>query len=162
MLHCVKCQKAITAPAEKCPDCGTPLLTDQRGDELLEKVLPLLAQERKLESVKIVREMLGSSLLEAMNVVEMFAAEPLPAPTSETSDGSWEAEARELLLQGRKIAAVKVCKDRTSCDLMTAKKRVEDFAAAQGLNAQRGCLGSVLLIVALLAGLVVLGISHGG
>jgi len=75
--------------------------------------------------------------------------------------GESEAEILDLLEQGEKLQAVKLHRNRTGADLMTAKRAVESIADRHGVAVNaNGCSG-VAVIVAMaiavaMAGLIAL------
>lgn len=48
-----------------------------------------------------------------------------PAPTPSLDAGNWQLEARSLVQQGKKIDAIKLCRERTGLGLKEAKDAVE-------------------------------------
>jgi ribosomal protein L7/L12 len=113
------------------------------NDQLLDQILPLLAKGQKIEAIVVIRSALNLSLAEAKQAIDQLEAERF-APT--TTDNSWQDEAKELLLHGKKLAAIKLCQERTGCSLMSAKEQVEALAAKHGLSASGGCFGMLLFV----------------
>ena len=112
----------------------------------------LLAAGKKIEAIKLFRERTGAGLAEAKKAVEaMERGEEVGVASLEEAE---EVEDRivESLRRGRKIEAVKVCREQTGLGLKDAKDLVEALAAKHGLEAKSGggCLGVVLLVALLL------------
>lgn len=125
-------------------------------DPIDEEVRSLLAAGRKIEAVKLYRERTGAGLAEAKEAVEAIERGAATEPAG-SEDRPWEEEAVELLQGGRKIEAIRVCRQRTGVDLKTARDRVESLAAARGLELPRsGCLGVVLFFLVAMASLAAL------
>jgi ribosomal protein L7/L12 len=112
----------------------------------------LLAAGRKIEAIKRYREATGGGLAEAKSVIEelieTLARRPA-VPADASGDSDFEQEIVALLRQGRKIAAIKVYRERTGAGLKEAKESVETIAASRGLVAppRSGCLGLILLLM---------------
>jgi ribosomal protein L7/L12 len=84
----------------------------------------LMAQDRKIVAIKLVREKTGMGLAEAKSLVKSWSySEPARRPAR----GDWEAEARALASAGRKIEAIKVVRERTGLGLKEAKDLVESW-----------------------------------
>lgn len=128
----------------------------QINDQLLDQVLVLLAKQQKLEAMKVVKSTLGCSLSDAKSAVDRLEAEQLahPLPMAAAKEIDWQAEVKDLLLQGKKLHAIKVCRERTGCGLKEAAEQVEALALRHGINPRSGCLGVLLLIVTIGCGTV--------
>ncbi|QDU29643.1 hypothetical protein ETAA8_47580 [Anatilimnocola aggregata] len=133
------------------------------NDALLDEVLALLAQNKKLEAIKLLKETLGLGLPEAKQAIDQLQADNAQALSAVATPGttSWEPEARELLKQGQKLRAIKLGRERTGCNLRDAKEKVESLAAEQGITPKQagGCVGVLLLLIGFLAMLGSLGWS---
>ncbi|HEV2969527.1 MAG TPA: ribosomal protein L7/L12 [Pirellulales bacterium] len=116
----------------------------------------LLAAGRKIEAIKRYREATGVGLAEAKSVIDELIeklARGAPRPADASGESDFEQEIVSLLEQGRKIAAIKVYRERTGAGLKEAKEAVEAVAANRGIVApsRSGCLG--LLLFAWMIGL---------
>jgi ribosomal protein L7/L12 len=93
----------------------------------------LVAQGRKIEAIKRVREATGLGLKEAKDYVEALAAgAPVAVPAAppvHTSTADVEDELRALLARGQKIEAIKRVREATGLGLKEAKDYVEALAA---------------------------------
>jgi ribosomal protein L7/L12 len=157
MARCLSCQRELPAPAAVCPFCGAESARAQFNDQLLDEVLSLLARKQKLEAVKVVKYGLNLSLMDAKNLVERLEAE-LPstkvtttASEQTTDEIPWHAGAKELLLQGKKLHAIKYCREQTGSSLREAKEQVEALAVQNGINPRSGCLGVVIAVAFIIA-----------
>jgi len=101
----------------------------------------MLAQGKKIEAIKIVREHTGLGLKEAKEYVEAVAAGKNPAPAMQMGEMTMptgqdkvklEGQVRQLLAGGNKIAAVKLVREYTQWGLKEAK----DYVDAIELGAQ--------------------------
>jgi ribosomal protein L7/L12 len=156
MARCLSCQRELSAPVAVCPFCGAESARAQINDQLLDEVLALLAKKQKLEAVKIVKDGLNLSLMDAKNLVDRLEAE-LPSMTAlgqTAEEKPWHAGAKELLLQGKKLHAIKYCREQTGCSLREAKEQVEALAVQNGINPRSGCLGVVLAVAIIIAAAV--------
>jgi len=117
----------------------------------------LMAAGRKIEAIKRYRETTGAGLAEAKAALEALERGG-PLATGETPKSDLEAEIVPLLEQCRKIEAIKLYRDRTGAGLKEAKDAVEAIAADRRIvmPSGSGCLGVVLLALAVLAGASVL------
>lgn len=157
MPQCSACQRELpAAETATCPFCGTSATGVQFNDQLLDQILPLLAKQQKIEAIKVIRTALNLSLADAKQAVDQLQAERFAVgaatPAAGQADDSWQTAARELLLQGKGLQAIKLCKDRTGCSLQSAKEQVEALAAKHGLSARSGCLGMLMFIATTLVG----------
>lgn len=91
-------------------------------------ITELLAQGRKIEAIKLYRELHGCGLKEAKEAIENFsepAARPAaPRPVAAADD----ADIKQLLDEGNKIAAIKLYRERYQVSLKTAKEAVEKIS----------------------------------
>ncbi len=74
------------------------------------------------------------------------SAEESPAVEA-PAPGSLEADVLALMQGGKKIQAVKLCRERKGIDLKAAKDYVESLAAKHGVKPNSGCGGVVLLFL---------------
>lgn len=146
MTRCAKCNSDVPFDRGQCPQCGATV--GGAASELECEVRSLLAQERKIEAVKLYRERTGTNLLEAKNAVEAIEAGAIPPP----ADGSdLESELMRHLRKGETLAAVALYSQRKGVSQVDAEQAIELLAAKAGLESRRaGCLG-VLAIIALVA-----------
>jgi ribosomal protein L7/L12 len=112
----------------------------------------LLAAGRKIEAIKRYRQATGVGLAEAKSVIEALIetlARRAAPPAVESGSSDFEQEIVSLLQQGRKIAAIKVYRERTGAGLKEAKESVEAIAANRRIFAptRSGCLGLLLLLM---------------
>lgn len=90
----------------------------------------LIAQDKKIEAIKRVREAGKVSLKEAKDYVESLAMgktspmTDLPTPTMPPTP-ALKAKVRELLAAGKKIEAIKMVRDESGMGLKEAKEYVE-------------------------------------
>jgi ribosomal protein L7/L12 len=156
MPQCSACQRDLPAETAICPFCGTSSTAVRFNDQLLDQILPLLAKQQKLEAIKVIRTALNLSLADAKQAIDQLEAERFSltgaTPAAGQADDSWQTTARELLLQGKALQAIKLCKERTGCSLQSAKEQVEALASKHGLSARSGCLGMLLFIATTLVG----------
>ena len=100
-------------------------------DMLEHEVRTLLSQRRKVEAVKQVREATGWGLKEAKDYVDAIEAGRTPpmmtADTSMVSQDTLVFEARELLIRGKKIEAVKKVRELSGWGLKEAKDFVDSL-----------------------------------
>jgi ribosomal protein L7/L12 len=136
---------------------GEPLPTKEPVDSAFENEIVLLLQGgKKIGAIKLYRERTGVGLKEAKDAVEALErGEPLP--TREAVDSTMEAEIVRLLEGGKKIEAIKVYRERTGIGLKEAKDAVEAVTAQRGLPSRAGCLGAVLLLMAVSVAAMALG-----
>jgi ribosomal protein L7/L12/DNA-binding beta-propeller fold protein YncE/DNA-directed RNA polymerase subunit RPC12/RpoP len=104
----------------------------------LREIGNLVRQGQKIEAIKLYREVFGTGLKEAKDAIDQLAAGKAIAITStslQTSQDSVfpaqnpqvEAEIRQLLQDGSKIAAIKRYREIFNCGLAEAKAAVEFF-----------------------------------
>ncbi len=108
---------------------------DERALDTL--VRDLLAQDQKIQAVKLVRERTGWGLKEAKDYVDAHErGRPLvdlgSAPTA-APDGDLADDVRDLVSQGQTIHAVKLVRERTGWGLKEAKDYVDAIRAERGL-----------------------------
>jgi ribosomal protein L7/L12 len=113
-------------------------MTDPDRKALEDEILRLLAGSRKIEAIKLCRERMGLGLKEAKDLVDGLEAGRRGAPPPAAPG---DADLLDLVRAGRKIEAVKLCRERTGLGLKEAKDAVDALAAAHGVVAPaRGCL----------------------
>lgn len=97
------------------------------------RIKNFILEGQMIKAVKEYRMATGAGLIEAKNYVDALAAaikegksiEDYKKP--ELNKEEIEAKVRELLSEGEKIKAVKVYREATGCDLLTAKKYVDSL-----------------------------------
>jgi ribosomal protein L7/L12 len=97
-----------------------------------EEIRELLARGNKIQAIKRVREVTGMGLKEAKDYVE---AQPHAPPLSQLTPGhpaqpltvDVEQQARRLLIEGGKIAAIKRVRELTGLGLKEAKDYVDSL-----------------------------------
>ncbi len=109
---------------------------------LRDAVRELLRQSRKLDAVKLVRDELSCSLMQAKQWVDdlqqSLVAESLPPGV--------EQELEQLLRHGEFVEAVARFRRASGVSGSAARKAVRGFAKARGLTPPaRGCLATVFL-----------------
>ncbi len=147
--------------------------------DIVGEVRRLLAENKKIEAIKRVREHTGLGLKEAKDLVEAFeAGQPVdfgraptsqPAPQAEAS--AW-GEIDQLIRAGNKIEAIKLHRQAFGSDLVEAKNAVEARAPSafpqttfpaqadepQTLAQRLGTPGLILVFAGLLVALVGCGV----
>ncbi len=122
-------------------------------------MLALVTDGRKIEAIKLYRDLTGAGLKEAKDAVEALERDgSAPAPRSASapreSSGA-DADVLDLLRAGQKIRAIKLYRDKTGVGLAEAKNAVEALARANGLpggEASAGCGGAALLALVVVVG----------
>lgn len=118
--------------------------------KLVDDIRNLMAAGRKIEAIKQYRAATGAGLAEAKDFVEalepgerLLSTGPVESP--------FESEIISLLEQGRKIAAIKLYRERTGVGLKAAKDFIDALAADRRISvpSRSGCVG-VLLLLALI------------
>jgi ribosomal protein L7/L12 len=107
---------------------GRPTPGSDTGQPDLTAVRQLLGAGRKIEAIKVYRQLTGVGLRKAKETVERLAAAgQLAAPTQgpDPAQGTDLSEVRQLLYAGRKIEAIKVYRQLTGVGLREAKAAVE-------------------------------------
>jgi ribosomal protein L7/L12 len=105
----------------------------QPGRDWKAEMQILIAENQKLEAIKVVRDATGMGLREAKDFVEaaergepVFAgqvADPVAFPANSEED--WQEQVHQLLRLGKKIEAIKIYRDMTGLGLKEAKDAVE-------------------------------------
>ena len=98
--------------------------------DLVEQAQSMLAQGKKIQAIKQVREATGMGLAEAKRYVEGLPPgssvfQDLPVHQAQTFDGDLEQEARRALVEGGKIQAIKRVRELTGQGLKEAKDFVD-------------------------------------
>jgi ribosomal protein L7/L12 len=95
----------------------------------------LIAGDKKIEAIKVVREATGLGLKEAKDLVEAAErGEPIFPPVVEQPTverpllpPDWPEQVLELLRQGNKLEAIKLYRQETGVGLKEAKDAVEEM-----------------------------------
>lgn len=131
-----------------------------REEERLEAdIRDLLAAGRTLEAIKLYRGVTGCGLYDAKLAVDtLIRQDRLPLPGGVPLD--MEEQVLAFLRQGRKVSAIKLYRERTGVDLLTAKVVVEGLARHHGLAASPPYwpVVAVVLAAALVIGGIVLAV----
>jgi len=109
-------------------------------DDLFREVQDLLRKGSKIEAVKRVRERTGWGLKDAKDAVDAVEAGRQPGGAWADGEGRGGAEAAgpsgdverevwDLLVEGRKIDAIKRVRERDGCSLKEAKEKVDAVIA---------------------------------
>ncbi|MBL9094727.1 MAG: ribosomal protein L7/L12 [Planctomycetaceae bacterium] len=167
--RCDKCKAWLVQSAELPPPVGSapaPAVPKSAAaaidPEMVDEILALVRDGRKIEAIRIFRETTGCGLREAKDAVEAMEAGrqtlsegrvPPPPATME------ENEILELVRAGNIIAAIKLHRERTGDGLKESKEAVEALARAHGIARpqQVGCGGAALMLVVGFVMTVVLG-----
>ena len=148
VIPCPYCKSTVIVPEELhtaqpesstfTTSAGTSLENLLQPEQIarLREIGRLVRQGQKVEAVNLYREMLGTELQEAQDAIDKLAAgkaiaitqtsqqptqdNPFPAQEAQT-----EAEIRQILQSGNKIAAIKRYREIFNCGLMEAKVAVE-------------------------------------
>jgi ribosomal protein L7/L12 len=147
------------------------------GEALAEAVRAMLAENDIIGAVKLYRQVTGVGVAEAKDAVEAISQNQIPDTKPElggTRISSLEAGVRSLLMEGKKIDAIKLVREKTSAGLREAKLIVESIEAklppgaienARQANLAlkplqwascSGVLAAVFLLAAGVAGLILL------
>jgi ribosomal protein L7/L12 len=131
-------------------------VADELTDDQINQILNELQAGRKLAAVKLYKEWTGSSLIEAKNYVESLPA----ARVGGTADFGLNLEENQIdrildaIQEGKKLEAVKLCKESSGLSLMESKKFVEHLVSGLGIEDRAGCAAGILLAVIVAAGAV--------
>jgi large subunit ribosomal protein L7/L12 len=166
MIRCPFCDHKNPPGATRCAECKAELFAsaDDAADaagvqpqSLDGRVRALLIDGRKIEAIKLYRNMTGAGLKEAKDAVEALERDgSLPNRDKPMSGG--DADILDLLRGGQKIRAIKLYRDRTGSGLAEAKEAVEALARANSIPAGSSGCGSAVLSFAII-GLIVYLIS---
>jgi ribosomal protein L7/L12 len=133
--------------------------------DLLGGIRAHIAAGRKIEAIKLYREVTGAGLAEAKEAVELIEAGEPPRPEAERSLSEDQAlqDVADLVRQGRKIEAIKRYREGTGLGLKESKDAVDALerqinpAAVLAREAgMRRTLRFLVLALLILAGAVVL------
>lgn len=122
-----------------------------------QRIADLIAQGKKLEAIKELREMTGIGLKKAKEEIERLIAEregreptaTTQQPVSGHGPEPGHEEVAALARAGRKVEAIKLLRSQTGLGLKEAKEAVEKMRGGR----ESGCLSVLLLLIVALAGL---------
>lgn len=148
MIRCTFCDHNNPSDATRCTNCGSELVGSlPAGHKSLADTLTALIQSgQKIKAIKQYRERTGSGLKEAKDAVEALErGEPLPTPHAVLTTVNQDVVS--LVREGKKIAAIKLYREKTGVDLAEAKAAVETLASEHGIEIRgSGCAGVSALI----------------
>lgn len=105
----------------------------------------LLAENRKIEAIKVLRAARGCSLAEAKGEVDRLAAQ-----NRASSDGvgaNWEDQVLDLVQAGQKIAAIKLYRQHSGTGLKESKEFIEELEKSLGIESKPiGCMTTATLL----------------
>jgi large subunit ribosomal protein L7/L12 len=156
MIRCPFCDHKNPPGAARCVECQAELFaspadygdsTDTQPQSLDGRVVALVTNGRKIEAIKLYRDLTGAGLKEAKEAVEALeragsAPEPRSPSASRESSGA-DADVLDL--------------DKTGVGLAEAKNAVEALARANGLpggEPSAGCGGAALLALTFFVGVL--------
>jgi ribosomal protein L7/L12 len=151
MSRCPFCDCQNPPGAKACHNCRAEL---PDADEVPpppdgDKLADLIKRGEKIGAVKLYRERTGVGLKEAVDAIE--AMQRGEQPRRHTAVEAIPAEFPDvvsLIEQGKKIAAIKLYREKTGAGLANSKAAVEALAVEQGITFPRsGCAGVVLACV---------------
>jgi ribosomal protein L7/L12/ribosomal protein L40E len=173
MPICPFCEQDNPADADRCGKCGAALTTieeardDERAnagsatdgaigpagqDRPIDKVVgELLGSGRKMEAIKLYRDRTGAGLAEAKEAVEAIERgdEIPPAKTAGSAVDPFTPPLEQLLRDDKKIAVIKLYRERTGKGLKESKDAVEEFARQRGIPMKPiGCAANAILLLA--------------
>jgi ribosomal protein L7/L12 len=163
MIRCPFCDHKNPAGTTRCGECQAELFAspedaaDSADSEPLSldgRVIALLRDGRKIEAIKLYRDLTGAGLKEAKDAVEALERDGSLPTTRDASSGD-DADLLDLLRTGQKIRAIKLYRDKTGAGLAESKNAVEALARKNGIPVgQSGCSSAVfcLLAIALILG----------
>jgi len=160
MIRCPFCNHNNPPGATRCAECKAELFNPDEAasappsgadsNSLDGRVLALLTDGRKIEAIKLYRDVTGAGLKEAKDAVESLErGGSLPKRTAPGTNVD-QPQILELLRAGQKIRAIKLYRDQTGSGLADAKNAVEALARAEGLPAgNSGCGSAALSLLAI-------------
>jgi ribosomal protein L7/L12 len=148
MPKCAQCGLENVEGTPICRECGATLslatdaeVADVSADDA--RVVELIREGKKIAAIKVYRECHGVGLAEAKAAVETLAEGGTPATEASPEE---DDDVLELMRGQKKIAAIKIYRERYDVGLKEAKDAVEALAAKHGIESQGGgCAGVVLL-----------------
>jgi ribosomal protein L7/L12 len=156
MIRCPFCDHKNPPGATRCAECKADLFVSSESDDdvggteapsLNNRVIALAREGKKIEAIKLYRDLTGAGLKEAKDAVEALERGDSPASASSRSNED-AADILDLLRAGQKIRAIKLYRDKTGAGLADAKNAVEALAGKSGIPvSQSGCGSAVLLML---------------
>ena len=135
MIQCPFCDHINPASATRCTKCGSELpgSLEAGHKSLADTLTTLIRTGQKIEAIKQYRERTGSGLKEAKDAVEALErGEALP--TAKAVLTTVDQDVLSLVREGKKIAAIKLYRDKTGVGLVEAKAAVEAVATSTGFK----------------------------
>jgi ribosomal protein L7/L12 len=134
---------AHTPPTYEHPDDWHRELESTADGQTMADVYRFMQLGRKIEAIKVYRELTGKGLAESKEAVEQMERDGFPALSNTPPAGNnaldvaqLEEEVRELLGRNNKIEAIKIVRERTALGLKEAKDAVDAFQARPELGLQ--------------------------
>lgn len=124
------------------------------NEELQSEIRALLAEGKKIDAIRVLREKTGASLLLAKQAVEAIESggDSLGRLAGRGLSEEDEQQLVNVLKQDGKIAAIKRHREITGATLVDAKQAVEALAVKHLIEpAKEGCFGVILAFVAIVA-----------
>ncbi|MFC1743037.1 ribosomal protein L7/L12 [Candidatus Riflebacteria bacterium] len=134
-------------------------MSEQLDSEKKKEIVTLLAEEKKIQAIKVYREATGLDLKEAKDYIDARQAELQQQPVKGTGhptglDSEKRNEIMSEIFAGRKVAAIKIYRDVTGQGLKEAKEFVDGLQAElQKKHPQKfstpqgsGCGGAVSIL----------------
>jgi large subunit ribosomal protein L7/L12 len=158
MIRCTFCDHKNPPGATRCTNCGSELpgSLEAGHKSLADTLTTLIATGQKIEAIIQYRERTGSGLKEAQDAVEALErGEQLPTPKAILT--TVDQDVVSLVREGKKIAAIKLYRDKTGVGLAEAKAAVEAVATEHGIQARgSGCANALFLALAVLTVVILL------
>ena len=153
LIRCTFCDHNNPAGATRCTKCGSELPGSlEAGDKSLADTLTTLIQSgQKIEAIKQYRERTGSGLKQAKDAIEALErGEQLPTPKAILT--TVDQDVVSLVRIGKKIAAIKLYREKTGVGLAEAKAAVEALATEHGVQARgSGCASALFMVLVALS-----------
>ena len=166
LIKCPECEKQISDKASSCPECGFPLKVTYE-----EYICCPYCGSRNLHSDKKgfsgSKALAGSVLTGGIGLLAgtigsknvqitcLNCASTFKAGTTKTianrslSDDEIEKEVRKLIDSDTPLAAVKLLKDQTNCELSEAMDKVNKMKGYVPPDKKSGCASVILLFIIL-------------
>jgi large subunit ribosomal protein L7/L12 len=152
MIQCPFCDHINASGATRCTKCGSELpgSLEAGHKSLADTLTTLIERGQKLEAIEQYRERTGSGLKEARDAVEALErGETLPTPKAVLT--TVDQDILSLVREGKKIAAIKLYRDKTGVGLAEAKAAVESVATEHGVQPSgSGCANALFMALAAL------------
>ena len=149
-------------------------MTHSLTDTQWKQIDGYIAGGQKIQAIKLYREFTNAGLAEAKDAIDARAVfvESGLAPPQDSGGQSDQSQTPDLaadqwkqidehLFSGRKLHAIKLYRDWTECDLVDSKKTMESreldlrqHFPLRFTEKKSGCLGSIVLLFALVAPIV--------